>query len=295
MTATFLFLTLMIPGTFFLGLNDVFIRRVLRTGAVDERLLVTFDYLSVSLILLIPLFWFGIPYIDPSFLGAISLTILLNIFAAWAWFTAFKREEASLISPLRLLTPPLVVGTGYLLLKENPTLEGIIGILITIVGLWFLFSGEARDQRKSFREVIRKPGVILGILGATSFAFSFPLDKKAVVASSAFFTAMISFAGVALGNFLLYFIFSSKKKVLFGWRSNWKTLISMPLVHTVGSVLTFAALPYALAAYASSVKRLWSFWTVILSGQFLKEKHIGRKLLATLVMLLGIAVTVFLG
>ena len=78
-------------------------------------------------------------------------------------------------------------------------------------------------------------------------------------------------------------------------RENWRMLAIMPLIHSVSTYLTFTALSYALAAYAVSVKRLWSFWAVILSGHFLQERNIDRKLIATVTMLGGIALIVFFG
>jgi len=285
----------MVPGTLFLGLNDVLVRKVLRGGRVAEQTLAAFDYLSVSIVLLIPLAFTGIPELKSGFWTAIIATIALNIFAVWAWFSAFKREEASLISPLRLISPPLVVLTGYLILREAPTAGGILGILVTVFGLWLLFSSEASFSGIRLREMVRRPGVIFGICGAISFAVSFPIDKQAVAASSPLFTVIMSFGGVGLGSLISAAI--RNRGVLSGLsvRENWQALALMPFVHAAGSFLTFAALPYALAAYASSVKRLWSFWAVLLSGKFLAEKNIGRKLLATAVMLAGIAVTLLLG
>lgn len=113
MTTTLLFLTLMIPGTFLLGLNDVLVRRLLKSGAIREQLLVTYEFIGVFVVLAVPLLIQGVPEIKPGFWSAILITAVLNIFAQWAWYTAFRKEEASLISPLRLLTPPLVLLTGF--------------------------------------------------------------------------------------------------------------------------------------------------------------------------------------
>ena len=295
MTETALFLLLMVPGTLFLGLNDVLVRKVLRGGHAPEQSLVAFDYLSVAVVLCVPLLVIGIPELKPGFWPAILTTVTLNIFAAWVWFSAFRREEASLISPLRLISPPLVVLTGYLVLREQPTFGGFLGILVTIVGLWILISSEASFSGVRISHMIRRPGVMLGILGAISFAISFPFDKQAVVSSSALFSVILSFAGVGLGNLIFSALRNRGIPAGISIRENWRSLTLMPFVHAAGSFLTFAALPYALAAYSSSVKRLWSFWAVLLSGKFLKEKNIKRKLLATIVMLAGIVVTLLFG
>ena len=298
MSATLTFLLIMIPGTFFLGLNDVLVRRLLRDGTRSGQLLVAFDFLTTAILLSIPLVFFGIPELKPGFFSAALITAVLNIFAMWGWYEAFRREEASLISPLRLITPPLVILTGYMVLRETPSALGVVGILTTIIGLWFLVSSEAAFRDVRLREVLRRPGVLLGIAGAISFAISFPFDKKAVVASSPLFAVVCIFAVLGLASAFMVYLraFAAKAELpRLHFRKDWRFFILLIFSHSLASFLSYAALNYALAAYAASVKRLWSFWAVLLSGKFLKEQNISRKLLATLVMLAGIAVTVIFG
>ena len=177
MSDTALFLALMLPGTFFLGVYDVFLRRLLRGGKVDEQLLLGFQFSAVAAILAIPLFFVsGIPEIKAGFWSAILITAGLNIFANWAWYAAFKREDASLVSPLRLLSPVIVIFTGYLVLREVPTAGGVLGILTIMAGLWVLLPSEGTWRAAPLRDVARRPGILLGLWGAVSFGLSFPLD-----------------------------------------------------------------------------------------------------------------------
>jgi len=69
----------------------------------------------------------------------------------------------------------------------------------------------------------------------------------------------------------------------------------MVFINIAAFFLTTQALNYTLAAYAASVKRLWSFWAVILSGQILGEKDISHRLAATGIMLAGIVITSLFG
>ena len=296
MSITLLFLLTMIPGTFFLGLNDVLVRKVLRSGKANSQLLAAYSFFSVGILLSPFLALTGLPELKSGFWTAIIIMSSLNIFAQWAWYTAFKKEEASLISPLRLITPPLVIVTGFLALNERTTIPGALGILLTVFGLWILLQSEAVFKETRLRDVIKRPGVLLGIWGAVSFAISFPFDKKAVVASSGLLTAVIAFLAVGLGNaFIVYLRKFREEKPSLDFKNNWRILALMSVVHSIAAFLTFQALNYSLAAYAASLKRLWSFWAVLLSGRFLKEKNIGKKLLATVIMLGGIAITIFFG
>lgn len=289
-----LFLAFMLPGTVFLGMNDVLVRRVLRSGTSSSQLLLIYEYGSAALLVSLMLFVTGIPEIRPGFWSAAAITIVLNVFAQWAWYSAFAREEASLVSPLRLITPPLVIITGYLVLNEVPSLFGAAGIVLTMFGLWTLFYGEARASRVAVRNVMRRPGMLLALWGAVSFAISFPFDKKVVLTSSPLFAVAVVVAGLAFGSGIV-FLLRGGKTMRLAFRESRGALIAIPFVHTAASLLTYAALQYSLAAYAASVKRLWPLWAVLFAGTFLKEGNIRNKLLATAVMLAGIALTVVLG
>lgn len=296
MNNTVLFLLLMVPGTFFLGVNDILIRKVLRLGKVNEQFLLAANYLISAALLSLVLLITGRPSIQPGFWGALVATVILNTFAQWAWYTAFKKEEASLIAPLRLLTPPLVIVTGFLILGEKPSIMGAIGILTTILGLWILMRSESKLQSQSLRATLKRPGVLLGLYGALSFAISFPFDKKIVATSSPLFAVTLAFFAVGVISGLIWIAKNFRpQEAAAKTEFNKTAFIAIPLIQCVAALLTYGALNYSLAAYAASVKRLWSLWAVILSGRFLGEKNIKAKLLATFIMFVGVLITVFLG
>lgn len=290
-----LFLLLMVSGTFFLGANDVYVKKVLRSG-IPEGFILALATGGSGLILLLIAAIQGIPEIGDGFVGAFMGTVVLNIVAQLLWYKAFKREDASLISPIRLLTTPFVLFTGFLLLKEVPSALGASGIFVTIVGLWLLLSGESKEE-KSVLEVLKRPGVTFAVLGALLYAFSSPLDKAAVLNSSPLFFSGAAFTLIGLGSFIIALMEGHKARSfqLLVEYGNKKELAGLVLTHTLAAGLTASALPYALIAYSASLKRLSSLWAVVLSGAFLKEKNILRKVLATIIMLGGIATTLLWG
>lgn len=289
MTNIVLFFLLMIPATFFLGVYDTLERKILKSG-MREGELVGVSYIGSSILLILFLFFFGLPEIKTGFWYALGISASLNSISQFIWAHAFSREEASLISPFRLVTPPLVLLTGFFVLGEAPSFLGAAGVLITIGGLWLFLHSEAVFNHSSFRAVIARPGVLLGLLGAVLFAISFPYDKKAILASSTLLYMAAMYGIVGLVNFgAHYFLNGGKVSFL---RKDIGFLIA---VQALGGFLAFHALHYSLAAYAASVKRLGSLWAVILSGHFLDEHNIGKKLFAAGIMLSGIAVTALFG
>lgn len=205
----------MIPGTMFLGLNDVYIKKMLSTG-INEKVLLPLGFLTVGILLSVVAVLVGLPEIKPKFWPAISATILLNFFAQKAWYHAFKKREVSLISPIRLLTPLLVLGSGWLILGESPSFLGGFGVVTTIAGLWLLLTSEQSSNKISFFTMCKQNGVGYAFFGAILWAFSLPFDKEAVInSSSILFSGFISLAlgvifllclliliGSFLGNFL---------------------------------------------------------------------------------------------
>lgn len=292
-----LFLGLMFFGTFFLGAQDVFQRKYLHDG-INQQLLLGIAWIAGGVMLSPALFYYGIPEISPGFWSALLATAALNVVSQSVFIRAFSLSEASLIAPLRLLTPPLVILTGFFILGEAPTFAGAVGIVITMAGLWLLLSSENNFAfRNAFARIFTDQGILLGIIGATLFAFSFPFDKKAVMTSSALFFSVLVHAIVGLAVISGSFV-SSKNfrggfwRDLYFWRGK---LLLIGLFIALGGFMTNQALNYSLAAYAASLKRLWSFWTIVLAGSILRERRAGRRLLAAAVMFLGIIITLVLG
>src|SRR3989338_4286343 len=147
-SSTFLFIILMVGGTFLLGVIDIFLKKYL-LGGIDGQLLLGMTWV-VAGIFLIPLVWYsGIPTLKPGFWSAIVATSFLNIISQSVFMRAFALSDASLIAPLRLISPPLIVITGFFILGEIPTAWGVTGIFVTMAGLWLLLAGE-QSLRMSF-------------------------------------------------------------------------------------------------------------------------------------------------
>lgn len=293
MENSILFLALMLPGTLFLGLYDVLLRKFLKGRTIDERFLMGINYTAAGIVLGVILMFVGIPDIKTGFFTAFLTTLLLGLVSQRLWYQAFAEEDASLISPLRLLTPPLVLATGFFILQETPSLWGVIGIVVTIAGLYMLLNSEARRAELALMQIVKRKGVRYAALGAVLFAFSFPYDKQAVVASSGIFLSVCMALSLGIGSLCMSIRNESIKKNIAKLSGRWYSVAGVVLVYSAGFLLVTSSLPYALAAYASSVKRLLSFWAILFSGVLLQEKNIKQKIIATLIMLAGVVITLF--
>lgn len=286
----------MIPATAFLGAYDVLGKRLMLKSGLPVPLVVGVSFLLSGLMLSPFLLWTGIPEIGSGFLSAAIAIILINAVSNFAWYQALKLEDASLLAPTRLLTPPLVLVTAYFFLGEVPGLVGAVGVLTTILGLYLLIASEAKTMGADCVKVLKRPGVLIAFLCAITGAITFSLDKKAVTASSAMFFTVVFFLGVGSCNLFAALTSGNvRAENLHVLRRNSARIIAFSFVHAAGALLSFAALSFTLAAYAASTKRLWSVFSVVFAGQFLKEKNIRAKLVAVIVMLIGIAIPLIWG
>ena len=167
---TILFLSLMLSGTFALGISDVLRKKYLTDGLDDQALLVITLFLT-GILLLPVLILVGLPEIKNGFWSAVAITVFINLISQNLFIRAFKLSEVSLIAPLRLIVPPLVILTGFLFLNERPSPVGVVGIFITMIGLWFLLSGGKHSEPQG-RQSIDK-GVAYGLAALSSLPFLF--------------------------------------------------------------------------------------------------------------------------
>lgn len=295
MNKTFIFLGLMLVGTFFLGFNDVQKKKYLTQG-INEQVLLGLHLFFGGLILFPIVLISGIPQIHAGFWYSFAGTVSLNVISQALFMRAFKLSEASVIAPLRLIIPPLVIFTGFLFLRETPSLTGVIGIFVTMAGLWFLLFPQNPFSFMGLKNLKTEKGILLGLLGSVLFAISFPLDKKAVIASSALFSSSLSLMAVGLITMVINQLRNKKfsGEVYAAVKNQFGPLVVTSLSLGIGGFLTNQAFNYSLAVYASSVKRLQALWTVVLSGKFLQEQNIKKKLLATIIMFVGILLSVLL-
>jgi drug/metabolite transporter (DMT)-like permease len=295
---TILFLALMVTGTVVLGVYDVMNRKYILKG-VDDQLLLGVSFTLAGILLFPVLYAVGIPEIKEGFVFAMTATVLLNVVAQGAFYRAFKLSEVSLIAPLRLITAPLVIVTGFFILGEVPTWGGVVGIFITIFGLWVLFQsvthGEHAIRLSKFFRADR--GMLLGLLGSFLFAFTFVFDKQSILTSSALLRVTLGVFFVGLITIIWNLAFRPSARARIGEHLTvwWKPMLVIALLIAVSDFLTMQALNYSLAAYAVSVKRLWSLWAVIFAGYFLHEKGLKKRLVATVVMFGGIVIMVVFG
>ncbi|MBU3925753.1 DMT family transporter [Patescibacteria group bacterium] len=244
-------------------------------------------YFFATVSLFVASFINGIPDLGEKFLIAVLITGILNVFAYFAILRAYELADLSLVFPMILLTPVILMGTSYFILGEKPSLLGFLGVIVVLLGLFFVVrnSDEKLDQKK----IDSKKGIMYGILVAIIWSISINFDKIAVLNSDSFFAgaciSLIMFFGIG-------FVFLQQKNYFYIERKIFKyfPIIFITSIFSVITIIThFKALSMGLASYTIVIKRTAVLFGVIWGVLFFKEKNFLPKIIGSAIAVAGIA------
>lgn len=253
---------------------------------LDQYVLASGVFLSASVVLFLISYVVGLPAIGPGFYSAVLVTVILNIASAILYFKALKVTDLSLAMPMVAFTPVFLIFTSFVLLNEFPTLYGMAGIFLIVLGSYVLNTGKNKaGLLDPFKEIIRNKGILFMLFVAFLYSISSNFDKIVVLNSDPVFGSSMVF--LMLGLSFLFISFAKKREVVKAYRENAHKFI------LVGMVIAFVAIPIniaftmAIVPYVISLKRLNILFSVLYGGLLFKEKDIAKRLFGALLMVVG--------
>ena len=198
--------------------------------------------------------------------------------------------EVSSVSPLRMLSPGVVAGMAFFLLGESLSAGQTWGGIFLVIGLAIL---QFKDGFLNTLRLIKQSRylhlVFLAILmyGITSIGdryvltrYSFP--PMAYIAFAHLFLAIVFFG-------MLYVFRDGVPRMKHSFQlSGWWILLAAFL--TVGYRFAhIMAVNTAHVGLVEAIKQTSVFFTVLLGGELFHEKNLARKLTASAIMVLGVA------
>ncbi|MFO1124431.1 MAG: EamA family transporter [Methylocystis sp.] len=218
----------------------------------------------------------------PDFWTLLVWSGALNVVAYALYIRAFRLSDASLVAPLVLLTPVLMLFTSPVMTGEHAPPMGVFGVLFTVLGVGLLDADQESGRRFNFHVFARDQGARMMIGTAAIWSVTANIDKLGVRASTplVWITAVtIVIAGCAL---LYWFAGRRAAPRLIALRH----AIGAGTAMAFGNTLQMWALTVLFTPYVIAIKRLSALFTVLASGHVLKEESSGR-LLGAAVMLAG--------
>lgn len=219
---------------------------------------------------------------QPGFATLLAWSAALNVVAYFFYIRGFRLSDASLVAPLVLLTPVLMLVTSPIMTGEQAPPMGMLGVLLTVLGVGLLDANRANGKRLNFAFFAKDAGARYMLATAAIWSITANIDKLGVKASTplvwiAAVTSVIALCSIA------YWLTGPRVKAGFG---------SLRYALLAGSAMAFGntaqmwALTVLFTPYVIAIKRLSALFTVLASAHVLKEETGGR-LLGAAVMLAG--------
>ena len=240
---------------------------------------------------------FFIPWIipDTTFWSCIAIGLPLEALAFYCYMKAIKVSPLSLTVPFLAFTPGFIILTGWIILGEEISLGGLCGIILIIVGAYFLnISQTTQGLLVPLMAIFREPGSRLMLLVSFLYAFTSAIGKLAIIHSNPYFFGITYNAALAVLLTLFLPAAAHAEPV--------RTLLRKPVVGLVlGATVAITIFSHMLAismtnvAYMISLKRTSLLFGVLYGALWFKEEKIAERLTGATIMISGVFLIGWLG
>ena len=260
---------------------------------IDKCVLATGVFLLSALFLFVVSGLKGIPLINPQLFVVVGITGVLNVIAFLLYFEALRLTDISLSMPMLSLTPLFLLVTSFVLLGEFPSLMGVAGIFLIIVGSYLLHRmPKEQGILAPFRSIYKNKGVLFMVLVAFLFSISANFDKLVVLYSDVVFGSALKFLFMGL-CFLFVSLAGKREGLQISWKQGAGFLVP-GLFLTISIIAMNFALTLSIVPYVVSLKRTSALFSVLYGGLLFKEKQVLQRGIGALVMVMGV-VLILLG
>lgn len=264
--------------------SNVFQKKLTKSGEAATCIncinYILMSLISIPLILLVnfslitPEFW--LYAIAGGITGAIG-----NCFMV----LALKQGELSVLGPINSYKAIVGMIFGIFLLHEYPNIYGVLGIGLIIIGSYFILESPKALLRKDIQ--YRIYALIFTAIEAVFI-------KKVIILSSIASSFIISSFLGAIFSYLIMRILENEKLHI-PTKKNSIMYISTTLCFAIMTFTTAYVFKYMNVGYALSLFQLSIILNVILGYKLFNEKKLIKKLLGSLIILIGSAAILIFG
>lgn len=232
----------------------------------------------------------------------LSWLLLTGVFSGLGFYfvtKALRRLDLSIVAPVLTLDSGVSSLIALIVLHEVLSGRQFLGLFLLVAGTYIL---ELHRQQPSlnvlsrlsrlaspFRDLWHSPGGVFAILATLCFAMSGVVDR--VVLRSVTTTTYLAYVLPTIA-IMSIIIFASRQGRLEILRRGsrvmlWPILITAAL-HLLSNVTQAKATALMAIGLVLAMKRLSTLIDVVFSGKLFHEQHLRQKLVASLIMLIGV-------
>lgn len=220
----------------------------------------------------------------------VALTLPLEALFQYCWVKSFQLSPQSLVGPLLALSSVFVIPIAFFLLDEVPSGMGLAGVSFVVLGALTLGWGGKMSIRSVFSKIFKEKGSYYMLVVAIVASVVVPIGKLMLMYVSPVLLAFYVMVGLFITHTPLAIRAIRNGETMSG---RYKELLAAGAVFAVSVVFHYIALSLILVTYFISIKRLSIVFDVILGRFIHKEKETIQRLLASIVMVSGVALIAF--
>jgi len=215
----------------------------------------------------------------------------LELVAMILYIKAISRYDLSLVVPFLSLTPLLLLLTGYVFLGERVSIYGVAGVFTIVVGIYIM---NVEDIRKGvlepFRNIFRNRGAIYVIIVALIYTITSTIGKRIVLLVGPSFMSFWYLASLTIALFI--FVIIRGEKVVKPLTGNLLLNLTIGTFVGLAAFTLFSSYRYVPVSYAIALKRTSILFAVLWGRLFFRESDFQKRILGSLIVLIGIVLIV---
>lgn len=198
--------------------------------------------------------------------------------------TALKYGELSVLAPINSYKAVVGLVFGIILLKEIPNLSAVLGIILIISGSFIIF--ETQKEGFSFK-LFKRKDVVFRFLALIFSAIEAVFIKKVIILTDVY----CSFYLWAIFGFIFSYLLLKVNKIAvfknLDFKKEIQPFISLSLLVFLMQFSTNIIFEKISVAASLSLFQLSNIVSVFLGYKFFKEKSILKKLIGSIIMIIG--------
>jgi uncharacterized membrane protein len=232
--------------------------------------------------------WKGVPVIKPGFYTACACFAVSQTISTMALSKALKLSQISMVTALWKVSLLVLVVLGYFTLKEQPTGLGILGILISMAGVYLLNVHRAHIAWWAPLAVLfTDRGMRYSLLAALFFAPSVVTIKWAMQCSDQYTGTLGGYVAASL--LVTPIVLTTSRRHFREIPRYWKAFVSFGLFASLTTVSQGTAYLMTLSSYVEAVKQVEILFALAIGTVLFHEKQTVRDIApGALVMLAGV-------
>ena len=232
--------------------------------------------------------WHGIPPLRTGFWMYVILFGIAQTAATLSLSKALKLSDISIVTALWKISLLFLVVVAFFTLGETPSLLGLVGLFISVIGVYLLNIQKSRlSVWAPLRELFVDRGLRFTLLAAVWYAPSVVLIKQVIVLSDVYFANLMAYLAASLTVLPLALRRSARHFAQIP--RHWSSFLSMGLFACLSSVCHSIAYQLTLTSYVEAVKQAEILFALMIGYLVFHERaRVWAILPGSFTMMLGI-------